>query len=411
MAILVSGHSGASPAYAELADSEAGSYYFARMAQTPTDHADAFFARMLSGQKPTTADIDLLVKCGAPEGLHLDYKTGLIANKKKAFQDEIQREVAGFANSDGGVIVFGIREKQHPPGDTGPGLPEKLEGLTMGEADVRAVVRDALVSLRPYLSSNVAPEFLQHGADLLMVLAVARSDSLVLVRGDNKSHIHYLRIHDSTDPAPGYLVEDLILGRRRKTSFVVSNVRGSIGGDYSVIIMDVANTGLVWMDDVRAGLVGYERTAPAERFGDVPPILQCVDGRGVQGRHHPDGHVPSVLTFKIDLVERAVPLPSSVGPLQAVQMSINRQLLNLRIGDIYAGALFVVSRGQSPVWFQLVAHMESKGMSTTIVLLPLEGRRPIVQVAPHEAIKWCEILAVEPGRLSARWTNEDAGGT
>lgn len=378
------------------------------MRRSPTDHADDFFARMLSGQKPTTGDIDLLIACGAPEGLHLDYKSGLIAKgPRKAFQDEIQREVAGFANSDGGVVVFGIRERDHAPGQPGPGVPEKVEGLTMGEEAVRDVVRDALVSLRPYLSSNVSPQFLQHGADLLMVLAVARSDSLVLVRGDNKNHVHYLRIHDSTDPAPGYLVEDLILGRRRKPSPRAVLSRGLLQseGDRGTrldLTLSVHNEGLVWMNDVRAGVVGFGRNAPEATWdADSSPYPPPIDvlGMHVQGQRKEE-RAPNLDPFCYGNSTDSGP---TIGPLSGSPLTRTIQLPALADRDIWGAAVFVVSRDQSPHWWQLVVY-NGPGQAT-VQLLPLGRRRAKVGLAHQNVTKWCRVEARD-GKLLIELTEE-----
>lgn len=380
------------------------------MRRNPTDQADDFFARMLSGQTPTTGDIDLLIACGAPEGLHLDYKSGLIASRsKKAFQDEIQREVAGFANSDGGVVVFGIRERDHTPGQTGPGVPEKVEGLTMGEDAVRDVVRDALVSLRPYLSSNVSPQFLQHGADLLLVLAVARSDSLVLVRGDNKSHIHYLRIHDSTDPAPGYLVEDLILGRRRKPSprAVLSQGVLRSEGDAGMrleLTLVVHNEGLVWMDDVRAGIVGLGRHEPPATWdGDSSPYPPPIDNLGmhIQGRRQAE-RAPNIDPFYYGKSTDSGP---TIGPLSGCSLTRTIQLPALADRDVWGAAVFVVSRDQSPRWWQLVVYNGPGG--ATVQLLPLGHRRAKVGLAHQNVTDWCRVEARD-GKLVVELAEEQA---
>lgn len=63
---------------------------------------------------PTTiADIDKLIQNGVQENLHLDYKaSGAMAQSKK---DEIAKDVSAFANSDGGLIIYGIVENNNLP--------------------------------------------------------------------------------------------------------------------------------------------------------------------------------------------------------------------------------------------------------------------------------------------------------
>lgn len=63
---------------------------------------------------PTTiADIDKLIADEIQEDLHLDYKQSpaLDPNKK----NEIAKDVSAFANSDGGLLIYGIVESNNLP--------------------------------------------------------------------------------------------------------------------------------------------------------------------------------------------------------------------------------------------------------------------------------------------------------
>jgi len=56
-------------------------------------------------------DIDSLIKNEVEENLYLDYKRGEALSNKK----EIPKDVSAFANSAGGLIVYGIEESNHKP--------------------------------------------------------------------------------------------------------------------------------------------------------------------------------------------------------------------------------------------------------------------------------------------------------
>lgn len=66
--------------------------------------------------KWTEADLDALVQDGVQESLTLDYKASpsldLADNKRR---DELAKDVAAFANSAGGVIIYGIEEDKQRP--------------------------------------------------------------------------------------------------------------------------------------------------------------------------------------------------------------------------------------------------------------------------------------------------------
>ena len=69
---------------------------------------------LLTLQIPTTlCEIDTLISDGVQENIHLDYKRSAAISDRNF--DEIARDVSSFANSDGGVLIYGIQEKEHLP--------------------------------------------------------------------------------------------------------------------------------------------------------------------------------------------------------------------------------------------------------------------------------------------------------
>src|SRR5687768_5788012 len=59
----------------------------------------------------TQQRLDALIRNGAEESMYLEFKAaGALANDKKS---EICKDVSAFANSDGGVIIYGIEERDH----------------------------------------------------------------------------------------------------------------------------------------------------------------------------------------------------------------------------------------------------------------------------------------------------------
>lgn len=69
-------------------------------------------------------DVEQLVNNGIEESLNLEYKSCGALGKKDEKKSEIGKDVSSFANSDGGVIIYGVKEydqtdKKH--------LPEKIE--------------------------------------------------------------------------------------------------------------------------------------------------------------------------------------------------------------------------------------------------------------------------------------------
>lgn len=78
----------------------------------------------------TLEKINQFVEDGIEENIHLDYKGAGSLSKVNEKKKEISKDVSAFANSDGGIIIYGIKEfdeigKTH--------LPEKIEPIDANE--------------------------------------------------------------------------------------------------------------------------------------------------------------------------------------------------------------------------------------------------------------------------------------
>ncbi|MBU3821676.1 ATP-binding protein [Flavobacteriaceae bacterium XHP0103] len=58
-------------------------------------------------------DIESLITNQIEESIHLDFKSGESLSKTPLKKKEISKDVAAFANSDGGIIIYGLLEKNH----------------------------------------------------------------------------------------------------------------------------------------------------------------------------------------------------------------------------------------------------------------------------------------------------------
>ena len=90
----------------------------------------------------TIADINKLIDDKVQENLHLEYKDSRAADPGKS--DEISKDTSAFANSDGGIIIYGVEEdKKHFPVRIDAGIDhstfshERLEQIIHGNVTPR----------------------------------------------------------------------------------------------------------------------------------------------------------------------------------------------------------------------------------------------------------------------------------
>lgn len=64
-------------------------------------------------EKYTKEDIQYLIDFGVEESAHLDYKASGALAKTDSKKKEISKDISAFANSDGGIIIYGVEEHGH----------------------------------------------------------------------------------------------------------------------------------------------------------------------------------------------------------------------------------------------------------------------------------------------------------
>lgn len=75
------------------------------------------FESFYNKKEYTAEDLDSLITNEIEESVHLDYKSAKSLDKSDRKKTEIAKDVSAFANSDGGIIIYGINEENHKPKD------------------------------------------------------------------------------------------------------------------------------------------------------------------------------------------------------------------------------------------------------------------------------------------------------
>lgn len=159
---------------------------------------------LLEGNTLTPEHLDRFLQANPEEGQYLDYKDGIVTTQQeRANGRKIVREyINGFANSDGGILIIGV----------GRSSPREIKPCTSpGSEPLDKWAESCVHEMSPFFSPQPRFQVINHSRGLVLVIAVARAPSLVYC-GQRK---YFLRINQTTLEAPEHLISDLVLGRRQ----------------------------------------------------------------------------------------------------------------------------------------------------------------------------------------------------
>src|SRR5690606_18189423 len=120
------------------------------------------------------ADLDALVKEKVKEDEYIDYKSGTLLKKSPKERARTVREyLSGFANSNGGVVIFGIQEEKERPLQV-DGCDPKDVGSNLDDW-----ASDCLKDIASYFSPLPKFKVVSHPDGEVLVCGVGRSYGFV----------------------------------------------------------------------------------------------------------------------------------------------------------------------------------------------------------------------------------------
>lgn len=159
------------------------------------------------------ADIQALIDDGVEESIHLDFKAAPALDKNEKKKEEIAKDVSSFANSDGGIIVYGIAEKNHCADSL-----SFIDGNAFTKEWLEQVINSKInkkiegVQIFPVRFDNDV-------AKTVYVVKIPRSSSAPHMSSDNR---YYRRYNFNSVPMEEYEVRDLFY-RKNKSHLRISN--------------------------------------------------------------------------------------------------------------------------------------------------------------------------------------------
>lgn len=143
-------------------------------------------------------DIYNLISNEVEENIHLDYKEARALGKEDPKKTEITKDVSAFANSDGGVIVYGISEASHKPKAISP-----IDGKTFTKEWLENVIQQ----IQPRIDGiKIFPIRVDGNIEKsIYVVQIPRSANAPHMA---KDHRYYKRFNFESVPMEDYEVKD-----------------------------------------------------------------------------------------------------------------------------------------------------------------------------------------------------------
>lgn len=113
--------------------------------------------------------LNSLIENGVEENLNLDYKAAAALNKQNNKTTEISKDISALANSDGGIIIYGIKES-----NVTKHLPESIDPINRQEFSKEWLEQIIQDKIRPRIS-----EFKIHPIDISKDLVTSTLFSII----------------------------------------------------------------------------------------------------------------------------------------------------------------------------------------------------------------------------------------
>lgn len=146
----------------------------------------------------TIEDIKNLINNEVEENIHLDYKASGALNKDDKKRTEITKDISAFANSDGGIIVYGVSEEDHRPKEISP---------INGRVYTKEWLENVIQLIQPRIEGiMIYPIRIDDIDNSIYVVNIPRSGNAPHMARDKR---YYKRFNFKSEPMEDYEVKDL----------------------------------------------------------------------------------------------------------------------------------------------------------------------------------------------------------
>ena len=225
----------------------------------------------------TKQRLDQMIADGIEESLSLDYKRADSLAKTDGKKAEVTKDVSSFANSSGGVLIYGVAEFDD---EARKHLPERIDPIKRTEIS-KEWLDQVIQTIQPRIEDVVIHPVTISEADntVCYVVEVPQSHTAHMAR----DHRYHKRHNFTTAQMEDYEVRD-VMSRRTHPQIRASIFVNKRAGGYKpegVILVKLENTGRVLARDVMV-----ELELPVDMDGIVAVDKPVLSERGEDGDFH-----------------------------------------------------------------------------------------------------------------------------
>ncbi|ELV7526259.1 ATP-binding protein [Flavobacterium psychrophilum] len=145
------------------------------------------------------------------ENLNLDYKASASLQKIDKKTNEISKDISAFANSDGGIIIYGIKEDQ-----INRHLPDSIDPISRKEISKEWLEQIIQSKIRPRIDGIIIHSITVEENSDLVVYGVEIPKSNTAHQANDKKY--YKRFNFNSEPMFDYEIRDIL--NRTKTPLI-----------------------------------------------------------------------------------------------------------------------------------------------------------------------------------------------
>jgi hypothetical protein len=162
----------------------------------------------------TLEKINQLITNQEQENLNLEYKSSGALEKTDKKREEITKDVSAMANSDGGTIIYGIKEYDETEKRY---LPEKIDAIDQSKT-TKEWLEQVITTIRPKIDGIIiTPISLGIGNAAVYAVDIPKSDTAHQAQDSR----YYKRFNFSSTPMQDYEIRD-VMGRNKNPKLELS---------------------------------------------------------------------------------------------------------------------------------------------------------------------------------------------